>query len=196
VHRTGQIGMIPLRGCTKVRQDWRVEFVAGGRAEAVARENTGTLSRLAAQLGCAQEDVGPSVDRLLREREAASKRNRILLSRLAEAEASARLAALAPRPDGVRLVAEVLEDAAPDYLQLLATALARGQNAVALLAGRETGGLVLAQAAGAGKDMNELLKSVLDQLGGRGGGTRDFARGALADPSLASEAIDLARRLL
>ena len=33
VKRTGQIGMLLVRRCAKVRQDWRVEFVCGGRAE-------------------------------------------------------------------------------------------------------------------------------------------------------------------
>src|SRR5215813_3640121 len=32
VARTGQIGMILLRRCTKIRQDWRLEFLCGGRA--------------------------------------------------------------------------------------------------------------------------------------------------------------------
>jgi len=196
VRRTGQIGTILLRGSAKMRQDWRVDFVAGGRAEAAARKDAASLTRLAAQLECAPEDVNQSVDRLLRESEAASKRSRVLVAKLAEAEAAARLAAIVPRQDGVRLVAEVLEDSSADYLQLLATAIARGQNAVVLLAGRDTGALVLAQATGTGKDMNTLLRTVLDRLGGKGGGTPDFARGALGDPARVSEAIDLAVRLL
>lgn len=196
VRRTGQIGTILLRGCTKIRQDWRVEFLAGGRAESAARNDAAALSQLAAQLGCAPEDVNPSVDRLLREREAASKRTRSLLAKLSEAEASARLGAAVPREDGLRLVAEVVEDPAPEYLQLLASAVARVGNTVALLAGRESGALVLAQGQGAGKDMSALLRKVLDQLGGKGGGTPDFARGALSDPGRAPQAVDLAARLL
>jgi len=37
VKRTGQIGLVLVRRCTKVRQDWRVEFVCGRRAERAAR---------------------------------------------------------------------------------------------------------------------------------------------------------------
>src|ERR1700687_3756349 len=36
VKSTGQIGLVLIRRCTKVRQDWRVEFVCGGRAERIA----------------------------------------------------------------------------------------------------------------------------------------------------------------
>src|SRR5215470_2574093 len=48
VRRTGQIGTILLRSCTKIRQDWRVEFLCGHRAEAAARRDFELLARLAA----------------------------------------------------------------------------------------------------------------------------------------------------
>jgi alanyl-tRNA synthetase len=44
--------------------------------------------------------------------------------------------------------------------------------------------------------MNELLKQVVQQLGGKGGGTRDFARGRLSDTAKAEAAITLGRELL
>src|SRR3984893_8442241 len=37
VQRTGQIGMILVRGVSRIRQDWRVEFACGRRAERLAR---------------------------------------------------------------------------------------------------------------------------------------------------------------
>src|SRR6267143_2237999 len=39
VKSTGQIGVVLVRRCSRVRQDWRVEFVCGGRAERVARHD-------------------------------------------------------------------------------------------------------------------------------------------------------------
>src|ERR1700693_725980 len=39
VKPTGQIGTLLVRRCAKMRQDWRVEFVCGGRAERVARQD-------------------------------------------------------------------------------------------------------------------------------------------------------------
>jgi alanyl-tRNA synthetase len=44
----------------------------------------------------------------------------------------------------------------------------------------------------AGKDMNALLQSALKKLGGKGGGSRDSARGRLADPQRAQELLALA----
>jgi alanyl-tRNA synthetase len=44
--------------------------------------------------------------------------------------------------------------------------------------------------------MNALLKEVLAKMGGKGGGTRDFARGRLDDATQAEKALALARDLL
>jgi alanyl-tRNA synthetase len=44
--------------------------------------------------------------------------------------------------------------------------------------------------------MNVLLKQVTAQFAGKGGGTRDFARGKLNDAAQAAKAITLAREQL
>jgi alanyl-tRNA synthetase len=44
--------------------------------------------------------------------------------------------------------------------------------------------------------MNALLKQVLAKIGGKGGGTRDFARGRLDDPAQAEQALAAAREAL
>jgi alanyl-tRNA synthetase len=44
--------------------------------------------------------------------------------------------------------------------------------------------------------MNVLLKQVLAQFPGKGGGTRDFARGKLNDAAQAEQAVAFARQLL
>lgn len=76
---------------------------------------------------------------------------------------------------------------------LLAPAIATHEKTVALLARRDCGHVLFGQHPSAGKDMNALLKKVMAEVGGKGGGTKDFARGALADAAKAQAAIDLAR---
>ncbi len=44
--------------------------------------------------------------------------------------------------------------------------------------------------------MSALLKQVLEKVGGKGGGTRDFARGRLSDASQAKKAVSVAEELL
>jgi alanyl-tRNA synthetase len=192
VRRTGQIGTILLRGCSKIRQDWRVEFLCGHRAEAAARGDFDLIARVSSQLKCATADLDASVDRLLGEREAAARNLKALLPRLAEVEARSRLESVEATSDGARAVIEVLRGVAPEYLAHYATALVRSEKVVALLALAETGALVFAQHAQADRDMNQLLHKVLLEVGGKGGGSRDFARGALSDPAKASAALQLA----
>jgi alanyl-tRNA synthetase len=196
LRRTGQLGLILIRGCTKIRQDWRVEFVCGGRAEATARNDFDLVARLSSQLKSSAQDMGASIERLLRERDAATKRLKALLPKAAESDAAALLAAAMPRSDGVRPVSQVLENAEPDYLQYLATALTQSENVVALLVSKQTGIVVFAQNEKVAKDMNGLLRSVLHKFAGKGGGTKDFARGGLSDAANAVPAIDLAKSLL
>ena len=56
--------------------------------------------------------------------------------------------------------------------------------------------MLFAQHPTAAKDMNALLKQVLTKFGGKGGGTRDFARGRLDDPANAASALAHAKELL
>jgi len=196
VRRTGQIGTILLRGCSKIRQDWRVEFLCGHRAEAAARGDFDLIARVSSQLKCATADLDASVDRLLGEREAAARNLKALLPRLAEVEARSRLESVAATSDGARAVIEVLRGVAPEYLAYYATSLVRSEKVVALLALAETGALLFAQYPQADRDMNMLLHKVLHEVGGKGGGSRDFARGSLSDPAKASAALELAVSLL
>ena len=91
------------------------------------------------------------------------------------------------------VLAELLEGAEPDYLQDLGSSLAKTENAIALLADRETGHVVFAQHPKTARDMNSLLKKVFQQFPGKGGGSKDFARGALVSVENAAAVIGLAK---
>ena len=196
VKSTGQIGVVLVRRCSRVRQDWRVEFVCGGRAERVARHDFHLVRQTAEKLACAQEDVVSAASRAVAERDANFKTVRALLQRLAEAEAAVALQATPPGPQGVRILSRVFEGIPADYLGFFGTAFAKSEKTIALLATAEDGQLLFAQDPSAGKDMNGLLKRVLEEAGGKGGGTRDFARGRLNDGASAKRALSLAEKLL
>jgi alanyl-tRNA synthetase len=197
LNRTSQIGIILVRRCSRMRQDWRVEFVCGLRAERVARRDFQVLRGAAAKLACAPEDVVASAERALTERDAHFKTVRALLQRLAEADAAIALQSLNHGPRGIRVVARVFgEESQPEYLSNLATQLAKAEKTVALLGRSASGDLVFAQHPAAGQDMNAMLNQVLARFVGKGGGTRDFARGKLGDPAQAEKAVAFAEQLL
>jgi alanyl-tRNA synthetase len=188
--------MILVRRCNKIRQDWRVEFVCGGRAERAARQDFLLLRHAAERLGCAPGDLVASAERVAAERDAHFKSARAALERLAQAEATLTLQGAPAGEDGIRLIARTFqEDAQAEYLNHFATQLAKSDKTIALLARFPCGHLIFAQHPSAGKDMNGLLKQVLQQFGGKGGGTRDFARGRLSDATKAEMAIALSREL-
>jgi alanyl-tRNA synthetase len=196
VKSTGQIGMILVRRCSKMRQDWRVEFVCGGRAEKIARHDFHAIREAAEKLNCAPEDVVSAASRALMERDANFKNYRAALERLAVAEAVLALQSAPAGPDGLRIISRVLEGVPAEYLGFFASELAKSEKTVALLSAKEEGQLLFAQHPTGGKDMNTVLKKVQEKFGGKGGGTRDFARGKLADAAQVHAAIEAAESLM
>jgi alanyl-tRNA synthetase len=195
VKSTGQIGMILVRGCSKVRQDWRVGFVCGQRAERVASEDFERERALMGALGCAVEELPLAVERLAAERDANFKSLRAALQQLATVWAAQLVSGGSVGANGVRIVSLLLKDAHPELLQPLATEIAKNERTVALLALGESGQLVFAQHPASGKDLGAVLKSVLAAHPGKGGGSKDFVRAKLADPRSASAALELAKNL-
>jgi alanyl-tRNA synthetase len=196
VKSTGQIGVILVRRCTKVRQDWRVEFVCGGRAERVARHDFELLRQTAEKLGSAPEDIVSAALRALAERDANFKMVRALQERLAEAEATLALQTTSHGANGSRVFSRIFDGVSADYLGFFATAFAKSEKTIALLGTVEGGHVLFAQHPSAGRDMNSLLKQVLEKAGGKGGGTRDFARGRLNDGASTERALSLAKEML
>jgi alanyl-tRNA synthetase len=196
VKSTGQIGLILVRRCTKVREDWRVEFVCGRRAERAARHDFELLRQTAEKLSCALEDLVPVASRALAERDANFKNLRAAQQKLAEAEATLTLQSLPLGKNGFRVISRVFEGVPAEYLGFFASAFTKSEKAMALLAAAEGGHLLFAQHPSAGKDMSALLKQVLEKVGGKGGGTRDFARGKLVEQVSAQQALDAALSLL
>jgi alanyl-tRNA synthetase len=196
LRHTGQLGLILIRGCSKIRQDWRVEFVCGTRADNFAREDYRLLQDLSASLKCSPPELAESVGRLLREREVSAKRIRTMLPKVADADAAAFLLAAPKRDDGLHIVSQVLDGAEPDYLQHVAGALTRTENVVVLIADQKTGAVLFAQTPRSNRDMSALLKQVFARFPGKGGGTSDVARGALSNPAHCAAALQLAAESL
>ena len=196
LNSTGQIGTLLVRRCTKMRQDWRVDFVCGGRAERAARQDFLRLRTAAEKLSCAPEEVVVAAERALAERDTNFKRTRVLLERLAEIEAAQAVSETDASAGGLYVIHRVFEDVEPEFLGFFATQVAKTESSIALLAGLSSGNILFAQHPAAAKDMSALLKEVLARVGGKGGGTRDFARGRLEDPAQAERSLALAKDLL
>ncbi len=198
VRSTGQIGAILARKTEKVRQGVRVEFVCGERAIAAARRDRMALNEAAGALSAHIWEVPQQVRRAQEEARAGRKQRSELLNELAELHA-ARLLGETPEGGGVQVVVKVFPDRDLEFIKLLAQKLARadGKRAVALLgAGEGSHALVFAQTAGLPFDMGALMKEVLAETGGRGGGTRDMAQGGVTTAGMLEPALQKIRAKL
>lgn len=181
--RTGQAGMLLLRKMERRRDAWRVEFVCGFRALATARADFGTLTQAASLMSCGLPDVPVGITKAIEERRSLHGATKRLEERLAEHEARS-LIAKGLAQDGRVVASAVIEDATPAYLALLAAKIVGEANAVALL-GAASGHMVFAQTKGGALDMGALLREVLKEFGGKGGGARDFAQGSVVAAEVA-----------
>jgi alanyl-tRNA synthetase len=196
VRSTGQIGMILVRRGTRIRQDWRVEFACGARAERIASADFQLLRAISDKLSCAPDDTLAAIDKVAAERDANFKTVRSVVQQLAEARAKLLVTAAPESPGGLRVVAELLHDGPSELLLLLATEIAAKEKTIALLVAEENGQLVLAQNSSAGKDLQAVLKQLSASFPCKGGGTRDFIRAKLADAKDSSAALSLAKTLV
>ena len=185
VGASGQIGSILLRKTERVRQGTRVEFVCGGRAVRMARRDYSALSEAAALLSTQLWDVPEQIRKSAEDSKAFRKQKDDALDQLAEVMALADLHAQ-PETNGRKIVVRAFSDRNISFAKLFAQKVTRAATpAIALVASTaDPPGLVFAQSSQASQpdstpDMGALLKQVLSAVGGRGGGSRDFAQGGV-----------------
>ena len=197
VSNTGQIGSILLRKSEKVRQGYRVEFVAGGRAVSTARRDFSALTEAAALFSAHIYDVPQQARKSLDEIKSLRKQREQSQDELAAAQA-ATLLAETPESHDRKLVVRTFSDRDLNFLKLLAQKLTRQSPAVIALLATESPqpALVFAQSAGQPHDMGALLKETMAKLGGRGGGSKDLAQGGVPQSAgLADALADAAQSL-
>ena len=180
VGETGQIGCTFLRKTEKVRQGWRVEFVAGQRAVATARRDFTALTEAAALFSAHIYGVPQQVRKSLDEIRSLRRQREQSQEELAAAQAATLLAETS-ETNGRKFVVRVFADCELNFVKMLAQKLVRlSANVVAILGMTSPQpSLVFAQSAGQPFDMGGLMKETIATLGGRGGGSIDMAQGGI-----------------
>ncbi|MFL6215345.1 MAG: alanyl-tRNA editing protein [Blastocatellia bacterium] len=195
--RTGQVGLIAIKGYERAKRMTRVEFVCGHRA--LEEYRTANKTALAvAQLFSAERDTTPElVARTLQESKSLKKRIRDLLEITIEVEAAQMLAEATPA-SGFKLVQRMFEGRDIEEVRLLASKITQAAPSVALLGTRDAGAarLVFARSASLDQNMGQLLAEACQLLGGRGGGRPDLAQGGGPDAAKLEAALCLAAERL
>jgi alanyl-tRNA synthetase len=206
--RTGQAGLLLIRKLERRRDSWRIEYVAGNRAIAAARSDFSILTQAASAMTCALAEVPAGIAKWSEERRALQSSAKKMEELLAQHEAREMLARQGTMPanrpaESPRVVSAVLDDATGNYVGLLAAKLIADSNVIALLASHAGGHVVFAQSKSASAnsssktgDMGKLLRETIQDFGGKGGGSRDFAQGSLPNAGDAAKVIERAQALL
>ena len=197
VKQTGQIGTVLLRKVERVRQGWRVEFVAGQRAVATARRDFTTLTETAALFSSHLYDVPQQARKALDEVKSLLKQYGQSQDEVTTAQAAALLAET-PESGGRRVVVRSFAGRDMGFVKMIAQKLTHQSSLViALLAtSSPQPTLVFAQSPGQPYDMGALMKEAMSKLGGRGGGSKDLAQGGVPNAGGIEAALDDALRAL
>ncbi len=198
VFSTGQVGSILLRKVEKTRQGMRVEFVCGGRAVRTARRDYAALVESAGLYSAQIWDLPNQIRKTFDDVKAARKEKEEALDQLASAMAEAALREITIRPSSAgsssgslepapidsaarRVIVRVFAEYDAAFAKLFAQKAVRTASGVVALIGSTISppGIVFAQSPGGSADMGAMLKQVLAAVGGRGGGSRDFAQGGV-----------------
>lgn len=180
VSRTGELGMLLLRGAEKTRGHTRIEYVCGERAVNRARADAELLARTARPLSAAPEDLPVLVPRQLERLAEQDAEIRRLRKTLAQYEAQALWQQTAPDASGIRRLRHEVDGPVKDAEALAQACVALGHG-VMLVTSRTTGGVLLATAADSAVDAGASLKAALQAVGGRGGGSPRLAQGSVPD---------------
>jgi alanyl-tRNA synthetase len=177
VRSTGEIGPILIGKVERVRKGTRVEFVCGGRAVRRARADHELLTRLATESSAAVDELPRLIADQRAELKEASSSRRALEAQLDLYRARELYGSATPDTTGIRRVVVREEGASLDGLRGVAQAFASMPMAIFVGAVVSPPAVVLAASPDAGIDAAGVLKGLLANVGGKGGGSAALAQG-------------------
>jgi alanyl-tRNA synthetase len=177
VQRTGAIGVIAIAGVERFKGGLRVEFVCGGRVLRAYRSLKSAVGGSVRLLSVLPDELPSAIEKLQTAGRSQQKSQEGLYERLAAHEAAG-LAASAENIGGVSVVAASVSGWDANGLKKLASSIAAKPATVALLLTTESPMLVVvARSQDLSLDTGDVLKNLIEQFGGRGGGKGAMAQG-------------------
>lgn len=174
VERTGTIGMIAVSGAEKYKGGVRLEFVCGRRALRVFDALRDAVIGCVRQISVIPAELPEAIGRLQADSKELQRTIKSQQERLAIFEAQALVSRAVPARDW-RAVLETAQWDAPG-LKALAMAATSEPRVVVVLFNPGGGLLVVARSADVAFDSAALVKRLIGQFGGRGGGRPELAQ--------------------
>ena len=177
VKRTGGIGIVAISGFERFKGGLRVEFVCGGRALRAYRSLKSSVSGSVRLLSVLPDELPSAIEKLQAAGRTHQKSQEGLYERLAAHEAAS-LGASAQKMGDVNVVASAVSGWDANGLKKLASSITAKPTTIAVLLTTESPALiVVARSQDLTLDTGAVLKVLIDQFGGRGGGKGAMAQG-------------------
>lgn len=182
VHRTGEVGLVVIRGTERFRGGTRVTFLCGRRALDSYRDVRDALDASARALSVSAADVPAAIARLREDLKQEQRRARDAVDQITALQAMALEAGV----DAAGVLVAHMPDADASAVRVAALQLvARPGRVVALIGGPAPHALVIARSADRGDvDAGALVRAVCATHGGKGGGRPDLAQAGGVDVSV------------
>ncbi|MFL6448862.1 MAG: alanyl-tRNA editing protein [Bryobacteraceae bacterium] len=180
LRNTAEIGSIQIRGSEKVRGNVRIEFVCGTRAVRRSRRDYQIVAELAKQNAVPPDKLVDSFASVLERLLDAERERDKLKGQVARLEADASYRSTPPSADGLRRIL-LRTPALDENSRLGATSFAANPRAMCIVVADEPPSVLIACSADSGVNAGAVLKQVLAEKGGRGGGSATLAQAKLPD---------------
>jgi alanyl-tRNA synthetase len=187
VSRTGEVGLIAVRGWERYKGGTRIEFECGARALRDFRVLRDAVTGATRALSVFPHELADGIVRLQAANKDAQRDIRRLREQLAHHEGRALVDRAEPL-GGARLVAAAIEGADAVTLKALAASAAAVEGVAAVLLSSTRPSLIAAAAhENAGQvDCGLLVRAMCERFGGKGGGKPGLAQGGGLDADAAA----------
>ena len=177
VERSGAIGLIAVLSWERLRGGTRLEFACGGRALRAVRRFRDAVAGCIRHVSVAPEELPAAVERLQADAKDQRKIAKALHERLAAFEAAA-MAESAETVNRRRQVVQAIEGQDQNGLKAMALAICANPGfQVALFSAALPAVAVVARSRDVPLDAAAVLKALIEDFGGRGGGRPELAQG-------------------
>jgi len=177
VSRSGEIGLIKVKRWERVKGGLtRVEFVCGIRALKDYQIKNKVSNELVALLSVRDFEISDQVGKILESQREKQRLINYLTERLAEFEAE-KFVQNAEKINDVNFVNLSFDDRNVDMLKLLVRKMIQYPKVISLVASKLGGAnFIIARSPDVNLDLREILREILNETGGRGGGKDDFVQ--------------------
>jgi alanyl-tRNA synthetase len=193
VRRTAEIGPVLIRRWERSRGRLRAEFLAGWRAARDYRWKHALVSEWSARLTVRDRELGGALERIVADSRARERALSEAEQRLLGYEAAERLAELSAAP-GRGVLRLTFPERDVDAVRALLKEIIERAPVVVLAGVVASGRLCFGRPSGDGPDLAGVLARACREVGGRGGGTPEFAQGAVPPGEAVARALDAAER--